>query len=1060
MSSVELVKRSAHRILLALSPLQGRLTVALGAVWLLLALEFSVVALLHRDRFTGVWELQNGLLGLLPLTLLVGAALGLLGAPLSSLLENATRARPRLWLSLSAGVFAFAVAYGVGGGRLLQTLAARLGFAGLTAITGFVMAYVASPFLARGLSRYPGRTSLLLLVLMLAAQLVNQLVLVRLYPAFHLGLALLVALAAPSALGAVWKAEGRGTKKKRMGLALVGVLAVSASTLKPATRWFGGFDNFRWLLVEQAPLLGQIVRISAWLSPAQVGQAQECGDPQACQQHTQAVAPSGMLSLQDRDILLISIDALRADHVGAYGYKRNTTPNIDQLAQQGIVFERAYVSAPHTSYSVTSMMTGKYMRPLLAQGAGQDSDTWAGLLRRYEYRTAAFYPPAVFFIDEQRFASFKQTGLGFEYKKVEFAEGARRLAQVRDYVEQQPQGRNLFIWVHLFGPHEPYEAQPGYDFGDRDIDRYDSEIAAADRSVGHLVSLMRHRRENPVIVVTADHGEEFGDHGGRYHGSSVYEEQVHVPLIIAAEGALKKARIPEPVQTIDLLPTFLDALSIPIPPRIRGKSLVRLMRGEPPATKRFVLAETEDQTLLGQGTFRLLCARRIGACRLFDLATDPKQKRDISKREPKKFARLRRRQQEFSASHGRFEEHGLRATGKGWPAAILRGISGDGEAAPEIATLLDDADVQIRRKAAELLFELGRPETAAALRLALGREDDQVVRSFSALALTRLGQGAPLSYELIQSPDTKWRRLSALALAEAGDARGEAELIHWLMDERPTFERTRQILGALAEVRSKDAIWPMIQLLKNVRLRPYAAKALAEIGDDAALGSIVNALAEERYQSARGVLAKAALDLGAGAELAKPLIRFLGVPDPIQGGLGIAAKAGILAHVGGPDKKGLEQLREHSSLGAAMIVFVPKGGNGQGVRVLVRGRVAGPKPLPVRVGLRKHLVRYNRKGEALKVRDLPRIDDAHSVDLELPGGGAPHEVHKRLPERVGISPGKGVEVVVFADHQIELEAIAFVPLADELPPPAPEPWQGNGQGKVSSNDDATRSPAQ
>src|SRR5690606_13171204 len=105
---------------------------------------------------------------------------------------------------------------------------------------------------------------------------------------------------------------------------------------------------------------------------------------------------------------------------------------------------------PHTSYSVTSLLTGKYIRPLLLQGAGADSETWASLLRTYGYRTAAFYPPAVFFIDSERFASFEQSNLGFEYQKKEFLEGAPRVEQVRSYVDAQSSDQKLFVWVHLF----------------------------------------------------------------------------------------------------------------------------------------------------------------------------------------------------------------------------------------------------------------------------------------------------------------------------------------------------------------------------------------------------------------------------------------------------------------------------------------------------------------------------------------------------------------------------------------------------------------------------------
>ena len=109
------------------------------------------------------------------------------------------------------------------------------------------------------------------------------------------------------------------------------------------------------------------------------------------------------IDLRGRDVVLISVDALRADHVGAYGYGRPTTPRLDRLAAEGVVFEAAYTPTPHTSYAVSSLMTGKYIRPLVLQGLGDDSETWAQHLQRYGYKTAGFYPPAVFFIDGERF---------------------------------------------------------------------------------------------------------------------------------------------------------------------------------------------------------------------------------------------------------------------------------------------------------------------------------------------------------------------------------------------------------------------------------------------------------------------------------------------------------------------------------------------------------------------------------------------------------------------------------------------------------------------------------
>src|SRR5262249_49490437 len=151
---------------------------------------------------------------------------------------------------------------------------------------------------------------------------------------------------------------------------------------------------------------------------------------------------------------------------------------------------------PHTSYAVTSIMTGKYMRPLVLQGLGDDSETWAGHLRRYGYRTAAFYPPAVFFIDAERFVPFRDRALDFDYRRIAFAGARDRAGAVGAYLDRQPEGRRVFLWVHLFEPHEPYEAHPEHPFGDRDVDRYDAEIAAADDGIGLILQRMREKRPN------------------------------------------------------------------------------------------------------------------------------------------------------------------------------------------------------------------------------------------------------------------------------------------------------------------------------------------------------------------------------------------------------------------------------------------------------------------------------------------------------------------------------------------------------------------------------------
>ncbi|HEX7671609.1 MAG TPA: sulfatase-like hydrolase/transferase, partial [Polyangiaceae bacterium] len=938
-------------------------------------------------------------------------------------------------------------------GRHFAGVVPRVGTTAFVALLTGAIGFFAAPLASRLLRERPVLFAAAALAKGVGLEVLNGLVLVRLYPAFHAGLAGYALLIAPFVILPVLPISPRADADRRPGLTLLlgtlAVVALSAGFVGPAAERLSRFDNFRLIFAESAPMLGEAVRIAAVIAPPPPIEATDpcLLDPAACGNSGSARTDAGP-SFEGRDVVLLSIDALRADHVGAYGYARKTTPNIDALAEGAAVFEHAYCPTPHTSYSVTSLMTGKYMRPLLLQGTGQDSETLATFLRRYGYRTAAFYPPAVFFIDQARFEPFERSHYGFEYGKVEFMEGEGRVAQIADYVRDLPSPQRLLLWVHLFGPHEPYEAHPEHPFGERDVDRYDSEIATADATVGAIVDLVRKARPKAVVIVTADHGEEFGDHGGRYHGTTVYEEQVRVPLLISAPGAVPARRIATVVQTIDLLPTLLSALSIPPSPRIRGRDLGPLLLGEKPGVDPGIaFAETEENALLAKGNLRLVCARKLGACRLFDIEHDALEREDLRATQNARFTAMRGELSALEASHGRFEVLGERTeTGKGYPPAIRRAIAGDSDAAPDLAALLDDADRDIRRKAAELLFSFHRPDTTPALRLALGRDEDPDVRKWCALALTRLGETAPLVTDLLQGTDTRFRRFAALALAESGDAHGEGVLVDWWQHGgTDDYERALEILGAFTRIKAKDAVWPLLQSLKNVRLRPRIAQTLASIGDDVARGPLVAALLDERYQTARVAITDALVALGAKEELARPLIRFLGVPDPIPGGVGSAHRAKILDLIGGPDDKTLRSLPVQSNVGALVRLVIPKAGNGTGIRVIVRARSQG-RSGEVRVGRRLEALQYDSKGSALNTRQAPKIHDRDFVSLPIPDGPEMSEVSAPLPASVlGIggraAAGRAIELVVFAEQHVTLEALVVVPLADELPPPAPEPWK-------------------
>jgi arylsulfatase A-like enzyme len=974
----------------------------LGAAVIVLA-EFFVVFAAARTELAGTWEAPDALVTIAPITWVMSVPLALVGAMLLGICE---RQRPRIAMPLFGAAFGAAVGWGISTGRHFAAVPIRAVFVGALSAAAALVFFLGARVVTR-LATAPKAAALAAAALAVVLEVTNRWVLVRLYPAMHVGLAALTVMLAPG-VALAWRAPARAAGLWRSA-GVFAAFALSVARIPSSARILSRNDNIR-LIALRGPLLGHGTNAAAAISAPPPLQA-------ADQDTAQAAPARRQIDFSGRDIVLLTIDALRADHVGAYGYQRATTPNLDALANDGLLFLHAYCPTPHTSHSLTSLMTGKNLRPLLLQGLGADSDTWAGLLRSYGFRTAAFYPPAVFFIDQDMFVGFRDRRLDFEYSRVEFIDPPARATQVEKYLDGVPPDRRVFLWVHFFEPHEPYVHHAEHQFGDRDIDRYDSEIAFADGGLGTVVATVRARRPGAIIIATSDHGEEFGEHGGRYHGTTVYDEQVRVPLIISAPGLVPPGRVETPVQTIDLLPTVLGALDIPRPARLRGTDLGTVIAGRRAGEGR-AFSETDDQTLLAEAQWRLTCVRRLGACSLYDLDLDPTEQRDVSRSNPDRAAAMKDTLRRIEASHGRFEKAGLRSEGRAWPDAIRRGIAGDADAAREVAALLDDTDVVFRRKAAEVLFDLKRAETAPDLRLALSRDEDDIVKRFCTLALTRLGDGSPRTLDLIDDADITWRRLAALALAEHGDGRAASVLVEWWRSGPPPFVRARELLAAIAVIRSKEAVLPLADSLGDVRLRPYIAQTLAAIGSPLGRQPLARAFAEERYQNTRGVLAEALVHLGAKYELVVPLVRFLGTPDPLPNGLDLAMRAGILAHVGGPGEKKIERLKDLSEE-REISLLVPKGGNGAGLRLIARARTTDGRP--GRLGL---------------VRSPVAIEFA-------PGPAA--ERHVSLPEGMGM-PGQIVRLVLEATSNLAVEAVAVVPLSDELPPPPPEPWTPDPAG--------------
>lgn len=848
----------------------------------LLALEHLFVGVRHRAELAAGWESVAVWQFAVPIALAAAIPIAIAACAMA-ILVAARKAVAVAVVSFVGGAFA---AVGVSSGRHLTSLAVRVPF---VAAVGLIFALVAflgvrfAPLRARQLAALGALSAA-------ALWCADVWILPRLYPAFHAALFVGCLLS--------WACVVLPFRKLPAAryVAVAGlVLAAGSLAWAPrAARAFAPLDNVRRILLEHAPLLGRAVKLGARIAPPPPLE----DDPNvlaSIRTATGAASADGArLDWSGRDIVLVTVDALRADHVGAYGYARPTTPNIDALAKRGARFTHAYCPTPHTSYSVGSMMTGKYLRPILAMGAEDHAETWPSYLRRYGYRTAAFYPPAVFFIDEHRFKRMQERGLDFEYRKEEFAAPALRKEQIEKYLTKAPSDKPLFLWVHLFEPHEPYEMHPAHPFeGDERVDAYDSEIAAADDVVGSVVALVEKRRPGAIVIVSADHGEELGDHGGRYHGTTVYEEQVRVPLVVVGPG-IEPRVITTPVQTIDLLPTTLAALEIPAPARIRGRDLGPTLRGKaPPGDQGLAFAETDDFTMVARGDDRLVCARKEAACTLYDVSVDPKQTKPVNDR-PERVNELRKLTAAIERENGKLEAANV-------PDALRRCLQGDRDSAEEVASLLDDAHADVRRRAAKCAFRLRAKEIAPQLRRTAEHDEDPMTWGWASAALIRLGEEASGANAAMKGPDTELRVAAALAYAERGDARGEAELTtRWATAFVPgsrapgELDEAREILAALSKIRARSAVPLLVQSLPDVRLRPYVVDALAAIGDRKAVPALADAFANERYVHMRTPEAKALVKLGAKEELRAPLARFAGIPDPMIDALAIAEEAAIL----------------------------------------------------------------------------------------------------------------------------------------------------------------------
>jgi len=302
---------------------------------------------------------------------------------------------------------------------------------------------------------------------------------------------------------------------------------------------------------------------------------------------TRDAAPAPM------NVVLITLDTLRADHLGAYGATMVKTPHLDRLASQGIVFDQVMTTAPLTLPAHSSIMTGQFppkhgVRDNGGFFLGPEQVTLAEILTERGYQTGATV--GAFVLDskwglDQGFATYQDDFDLTNVKAMSLASVNRPGNEVVDMTLKWLDGvadQRFFAWLHLYDPHAPYISPEPYRSEYRGHP-YRGAIAFTDAQVGRVFDYLDARglSENTIVIVTSDHGEGLGEHGEETHGFFVYESAMRVPLIVRAPGrGLAPRRVSQPVRTVDIMPTVLDLIGAALPQPVEGVSLLPLMSGQ------------------------------------------------------------------------------------------------------------------------------------------------------------------------------------------------------------------------------------------------------------------------------------------------------------------------------------------------------------------------------------------------------------------------------------------------------------------------------------------------
>ena len=395
-----------------------------------------------------------------------------------------------------------------------------------------------------------------------------------------------------------------------------------------------------------------------------------CARPPAAQPAARVVEPSA------RNVVVVLADTLRASNLGAYGHHRDTSPHLAAMAAEGYLFEDARAQAPCTYPSANSLLTGRdgtrfWMQEGLRIGIPEETPSLAEMLAARGWTTIAVSASPIVRDSPSENNRHGGFGRGFDlFDERCLWQDARCVNRsALDYLESVREP--FFLYLHYMDPHDPYqpperrfsspeypgkefigrgeanpivewlfgEPDPGFDVTEADIQHlealYDDEIAFFDAALGELIDALSSRNllEETLVAVVADHGEEFLEHRLIKHCNSVYDTEIHTPMVMRIPGLPGNRRIGELVQNLDLVPTVLDYLGIEPPAELDGRSLRPLIE-EGVAIHDAVFAAYGSLRAVVTERFKLIADLALDDVRLYDRSSDPGETHDVAARHP------------------------------------------------------------------------------------------------------------------------------------------------------------------------------------------------------------------------------------------------------------------------------------------------------------------------------------------------------------------------------------------------------------------------------------------